>query len=205
MAAPPVIVFQVLGQQLPGEVCDEIKKQEGFQRACFGRKMEDPDTGILCTEWSTLEAALAYRSSQLASSLAAAAAAPGGGGGGGDKAGTLVLSAPGPWAAVLRAPCTEVFTAFGVEDGFGANAAEFMRSLDGNPPEGYKGAAFGESLADADVDVAGERTARMVLGWTSREAHLEAKAKPGAIQDNIHLVRTLRKAVDLFHVQFKEL
>lgn len=118
------------------------------------------------TEWSTAAAALTYRSSQLASSLAAA----------GKENETLVFNAPGDWAAVLAAPCTEVFTSFGVEEGFAANAVQFTSSLDANPPEGYKGAAFGEGIVGGEGQ---DRTARMVLGWTSREAHYEAKGKPG--------------------------
>jgi hypothetical protein len=111
------------------------------------------------TEWLTPDAALSYRSSQLASSLA-----PG--------EHTLAFTAPG-WAAVLDAPCTEVFTGFGAEEGFAANVESFVSSVDANPPEAYRGAASGESLGGS------EKVVRMVIGWTSREAHLEAKEKPG--------------------------
>lgn len=49
MAASPVVVFQALDQQPAADLVAEIKKQEGFQRALFGRKLEDPDTGVLYT------------------------------------------------------------------------------------------------------------------------------------------------------------
>lgn len=137
------------------------------------------------------------------------------------------------------APCTEVFTAFGAEDGFMGNVWRFVSALDVRPPEGYEGAAVGEGIqVGLDEDRGGEAVVRMVIGWVSREAHLEAKGKPGgeycvtplsyrlcvrlgrgdddanhgvcvcacaAIQDNIHELRTLRRAVELFHVTFKEI
>ncbi|KAK4242359.1 hypothetical protein C8A03DRAFT_11478 [Achaetomium macrosporum] len=187
MASSPVIVFQSLGQQPAASVVEEIKKQDGLQRVFFGSKMEDVNRGILCTEWSSREAALNYRSSGLASSLAA-------------KEEPLAFIAPG-WGTVFEQPCTEVFTGFGALEGFAGNVGRFVQKMKENPPEGYRGVAFGES-----VGLEGEEKAvRMVIGWTSREAHLEAKEKPGAIQDNIHELRTLRKAVDLYHVEFKEL
>ena len=51
MAASPVVVFQALGrnQEPATAVLDDLKRQEGFQRALFGVKMEDPETGVLCT------------------------------------------------------------------------------------------------------------------------------------------------------------
>jgi hypothetical protein len=50
MATSPVVVFQAVGQnQLAAAVLNELKEQEGFQRALFGVKMEDPETGVLCT------------------------------------------------------------------------------------------------------------------------------------------------------------
>jgi hypothetical protein len=55
MATPSIVVFQVLGQkQNPSEtVLEELRQQSGFQGAFFGVKMEDPETGVLCTgEWT---------------------------------------------------------------------------------------------------------------------------------------------------------
>lgn len=55
MTRSPAVVFQALAlkegqdQQPPAALVEDIKKQDGFQRAFFGRKMEDPDTGVLCT------------------------------------------------------------------------------------------------------------------------------------------------------------
>ncbi|KAK4250824.1 hypothetical protein C7999DRAFT_28653 [Corynascus novoguineensis] len=191
MAASPVVVFQTIGQSQPpaATTLDEIKKQDGFRRALFGVKLEDPETGILYTEWSSTDAAVSYSSSQL-----------------GNAKETFVFAVPqkhaSGWQSAVAAPCTEVFTAYGAEDGFLGNLDQFLDAVNANAPEGFYGGSPGEGVALKEGD---EKVVRGVLGWKSREAHFEAKDKPGAIQENIHLLRVMRRAVDLFHVQLREL
>ncbi|KAL2255540.1 hypothetical protein VTK26DRAFT_3161 [Humicola hyalothermophila] len=193
MAASPVVVFQTLASKdgqtprVSSDLAEGIRKQDGFQGASFGLKMEDPDTGIFCTEWSSRESATSYLSS-LGTSVEAKE--------------TLLIAMTSPSRRALEAPCTEIFTAFGAEEGFMEAVGRFVAAVEKTPPVGYLGAQFGESTG-GDGD--GDKAVRMLLGWTSKEAHLEAKGAPGAIQDNIHELRALRKAVDLFHVQFKKL
>lgn len=95
--------------------------------------------------------------------------------------------------SALEAPCTEVFTAFGAEERFRENVGRFVEAVERMPPEGYLGAWFGESVEEEEegegekgVREGGEkeeggqgRVVRMLLGWTSREAHLAAKGVPG--------------------------
>ncbi|KAH6619827.1 hypothetical protein B0J18DRAFT_435101 [Chaetomium sp. MPI-SDFR-AT-0129] len=201
MAAPQVYVFQTLGQtQEPTATgLDELKNLNGFRRALFGPKLEDPNVGVLLTEWLSPEAALAYQSSQPSTSLNINRES---------KETVAITAAPGQdWESALRAPCTEVFTAYGPENGYVEGTGRFVSAVDTSPAEGYKGAAFGSGVVQRrkEGDVDEEQVVRLVLGWTSREAHLEAKGKPGAIQENIHELRSGRRAVDLFHVQFREL
>ncbi|KAL2020884.1 hypothetical protein VTK56DRAFT_7875 [Thermocarpiscus australiensis] len=194
MASQVVVVFQALAFEPPATLVADLEKQDGYRRAFFGQKMEDPETGILCTEWSSSEAALRYRSSPLASSLEA------------KETLAFALSserAPRGGSAVFEAPCTEVFTAFGVEEGFADNVGRFVEKVDAEAPVGYKGAAYGEGVRAEGDD--GEEVVRVLIGWTSKEAHFEAKERPGVLRDNIHELRTLRRTVDLFHVAFKEL
>jgi hypothetical protein len=179
-------------------------------------------------EWSSLDTAASYRSSHLGTSL------------GGAKE-TFAFEQQQQqqqqqqgWRAALGAPCTEVFTAYGVEEGFAeGNVGRFVSAVGARPPEGFRGVAFGDSVSvpggdGDDGDGEGEeRAVRMVIGWVSREAHLEAKGAAGGgeylservqdkmvvvlirwdavIQENIHELRVGRRAADLFHVQFREL
>ncbi|KAK0669409.1 hypothetical protein QBC41DRAFT_274713 [Cercophora samala] len=188
-----VTLFQTLNvesldsdKQLPGDVVNEMKAQSGFQQGFFGQKLEDPGTWVLATEWLSPSAANKY----IASTKDHVQAKE-----------TLAYQFD---TAVLKAPCTEVFTAFETEEGFEEQVGRFVSAVEGDKPEGYEGADYGgEVKVDGDGD--GEKSVRMVIGWVSKEAHVEAKGRPGAIQENIEELRTKRKGVDLFHVNFKEL
>jgi hypothetical protein len=50
-AASLVVVFQTMdaAQQPSPTVLEGIKRREGFERAFYGVKMEEPETGVLCT------------------------------------------------------------------------------------------------------------------------------------------------------------
>ncbi|KXX77040.1 hypothetical protein MMYC01_206106 [Madurella mycetomatis] len=207
MATLAIVVFQTLDSkhdqdgQPPPALVAEIKKQDGLVRAFYGQKMEDADTSVLCTEWTSREAAQTYSASSpsISSSLGLVMKETAV-----LKLGTASSSflSGADAAGLFAAPCTEVFTAFGSEPGFLGNCARFLTKVEGTRPEGYLGGALATAAVEDD---GGEKVVRLVIGWTSKEAHLEAKGKPGAIQDNIHELRTLRKAVDLFHVGFKQL
>jgi hypothetical protein len=87
-------------------------------------------------------------------------------------------------SAALQAPCTEVMTAYGVEDAFLGQVVEFMAKVDGGvgKEDGYHGYAIGgETLGDIQKGPEGEKGKGVVLilGWDSKEAHVQAKGKPG--------------------------
>ncbi|KAK4195174.1 hypothetical protein QBC40DRAFT_316912 [Triangularia verruculosa] len=187
-----VTVFQTLyvgsldiEKQFLGDVVTKLKSQSGFQQGFLGSKLEDPETWVLASEWSSASTAREYIAS--VQDLEA-----------------KEISAFSLDTGVLKAPCTEVFTAFGTEEGFEEQVGRFVTAVDENKPEGYKGADYGGEVKVVDGEE-GEKSVRMVIGWVSKEAHVEAKGKPGAIQENIGELRTKREGVDLFHVNFKEL
>jgi len=84
-------------------------------------------------------------------------------------------------ANVLSAPTTELFTAFGVEDGFLENVRVFSANVDAAALEGYHGSAVGEVVEAIAQDHGGEpgEAVMLVIGWDSVDKHLEEKAKPG--------------------------
>ena len=79
-------------------------------------------------------------------------------------------------SAALDAPCTEVFTAYGAEPAFPGAVAAFAAGVAAAPPPAYRGAAVCDSAGE--IEGLG-RVVKLVVGWESREAHLEAKGKPG--------------------------
>ncbi len=73
---------------------------------------------------------------------------------------------------VLGVPTTEVFSAWGIEEGFYENVKTFVAKVDGEKPKGYFGAVLGKGVEDGDV-------LRGLLGWESVAAHGAAKAQEG--------------------------
>ncbi|AEO54144.1 hypothetical protein MYCTH_2296361 [Thermothelomyces thermophilus ATCC 42464] len=190
MAESIAVVFQTFPgrEQLDPQNAKSIAEVDGYRSTLVGRKLEDPGTFVLYTEWNTTEAALNYVNKKLFPDA--------------DKTFVFAISQSQlqRWSDAVRSPTTEIFTAFGTEDGFTDNLGTFLNALDKDRPEGFHGGAFGTGVPlEGEGD---DKLARAALGWESRDAHAKAKENPGVLQDNIHLVRALRRDVDLFHVQF---
>lgn len=83
--------------------------------------------------------------------------------------------------AVLEAPTTEIFTGYGAEPGFADNVKDFTDKVDADNPEGYLGAVHADVLEEISQEPDGPKgkAVKLVIGWTSRDAHFEAKGKPG--------------------------
>lgn len=100
----------------------------------------------------------------------------------------------GTLTAALEAPTTEVFTGYNaLQSTFAAAVRKFTSLVDAQPgaaSTGYRGSAVLETVEDVAVAPAAVLAApelvswvgsavKLVIGWTSREAHLEAKEKAG--------------------------
>lgn len=84
--------------------------------------------------------------------------------------------------AVLQAPCTEIVTAYGIQDGFEKNIHDFLVKVDAEKLAGYQGGAIGKVDEEISKEEGGEKgpALMLVVGWDSLEAHTDAaKAKPG--------------------------
>ena len=101
---------------------------------------------------------------------------------------------PGPWPTngwlvplkhdpekVLAAPVMEICIAFDIQPGYTDAVGKFVGYVDKDWPEGYHGAAYGEcaSLLSDQDGIAPSRAANLILGWDSKQAHEDAKARPG--------------------------
>jgi hypothetical protein len=195
---------------------EPLKSAPGLQSIYQGAQLECPSTTTLVLHWSSAEAYRSGTSTTDLSHYASAAQVP------------VVKGVP---TAALNAPCTEVMTAYGVEEGtFLKQCGLFMDRVDAGVgrDEGYHGYALGgETLGDVkkvDGGPSGKGVV-LILGWDSKEAHLQAKGKPGrklfiffspadaepfcnrpansaaAISDNINLVRSAREDVSLVSVR----
>jgi heme-degrading monooxygenase HmoA len=165
MASPQNVIFETLehpdpsASSLPEAWTDriaELKKQAGCLRVFFGRMIEDSSKGLICALWDSPSSASAVISQDKPESV------------GFGLTPTAADSDPYSW---IEGPCTEIATANGLESGFLDNMQLFLAKIDADKAKGYLGSACGKTL-DGDM-------ARLVIGWESREAHLEAKSIPG--------------------------
>ncbi|KAJ9157409.1 hypothetical protein NKR23_g66 [Pleurostoma richardsiae] len=175
-----------------------LKQAPGCLKVFYGRKIEDSSVGVLCVTWRSYADVQAWSTSPARESFLVGLDALA------DLASAHHLNADATVA--LSAPATEVFTGYGAQPGFAGNVAQFAEKLDAEKPTGYYGLAHGEVLEEISKEEGGEKgkAAKLVIGWESREAHFEAKGKPGAIANNIGLLRVLQKSADLYHVNFKQ-
>lgn len=82
---------------------------------------------------------------------------------------------------MLEAPATEIVTGYGIRGDFIKNAKAFGVKMDAAGLKGYHGGAIGEVEEELSQAEGGEKgkSAMLVIGWDSKEAHEEAKAAPG--------------------------
>ncbi|KAK3362750.1 hypothetical protein B0T25DRAFT_595398 [Lasiosphaeria hispida] len=100
---------------------------------------------------------------------------------------TLSFEMTPPGDSVLKSPCTECFTAYGVEDGFADNVLRFVDKADAEPPAGYYGATIGTGLESKEKGIV-----RMLIGWSSKAAHLQAKEIAGGGESECGYTKVLR-------------
>ncbi|KAK1976103.1 hypothetical protein LZ30DRAFT_735578 [Colletotrichum cereale] len=189
------------------DVIGTLKSAPGVNAVYTGTQIEDPSKTVLVVEWASPAAFSDFAASESYTpwfaSLKAVSAhvSP-------DSPGVarplfykVTFTADSDLAAVLDAPCTEVFVAYGVDDSFVGRTAEFAKGLaQGEAPvEGFHGHAYGAISTPLAVEGSedGEKgpAVTLLLGWDSKQAHLDAKAKAGPLSDNIHLLRSGRKGI----------
>jgi hypothetical protein len=152
---------------------ESLKSAPGLLAMYLGAQIEAPDTQTLVLHWASPTAYATAADTEDKADVAKY---------------TFSAQVPvkkGSVAAALDAPCTEVMTAYGVEEGtFFGQCAEFMDKVDSGvgKDDGYHGYVLGgETLGDIRKGEEGEmgKGLFLVLGWDSKEAHVQAKAGPG--------------------------
>ena len=87
-------------------------------------------------------------------------------------------------AVLASAPCTEVFTGFGAEQGFVGNVLRFASEVGRERPKGYFGGVVlrsvkGQKGQEKGEGEEGDDVVRLLLGWQSVQAHGDAKGVEG--------------------------
>ncbi|KAK4110525.1 hypothetical protein N656DRAFT_781751 [Canariomyces notabilis] len=162
----PVILSLPLPFHFPPEVSLLLSPLIGFLIILYIQRLTLTDRALLYfVDWKSREAAQTYCASDSGLAVVAGEAKN-------ETAVFELLPAAGQLSlrgvdGVFEAPCTEVFTAFGAEEGFIDNVSRFVDGLEkvGTVPiEGYLGAVFGEDVGTEGKEV-GEKVVRMLIGW----------------------------------------
>ncbi|OIW34884.1 hypothetical protein CONLIGDRAFT_29659 [Coniochaeta ligniaria NRRL 30616] len=180
------------------DVISVVKKADSNNRAFFGHQLENPDIGVLVFVYPSEEASQVFSTSSAPKLSAFSLSA---------STRTFKFSPADGLSAVLTCPTTEVATAYGVEEGYEKNMRTFSAVI---PAElkgkdvGFHGSIVGTTVSDISKEEGGEKAPAVTLlvGWDSREAHMAGREI--AIPEKISLIRTLRKDMDMWHVNFKE-
>ncbi|KAL1902784.1 hypothetical protein Sste5346_000694 [Sporothrix stenoceras] len=181
-------------------------KVAGLVAQYGGQKIEDPAESVHITVWRTADSRKKFATSHQTNHAPLVVEILG-----------VEESDNAKLIGALESPTTEVFTGYdALQSAFAAAVRTFTSAVDAQPPKGYHGAAVMETVEDVALSPTAAEAApaliswvgsavKLIIGWTSREAHLEAKAQPGPIQTNIGLLQDGRKASDLYHVKFQKL
>ncbi|ERT02809.1 uncharacterized protein SPSK_09624 [Sporothrix schenckii 1099-18] len=184
-------------------------KVAGLVAQYGGQKIEDAKESVHVTVWRTADSRKAFAISQQTDAAPLLVEVLG-----------IEEADRGRLTSVLEAPTTEVYTGYdALPSIFAAAVRKFAGLIDAQPDAtstGYRGNAVLETVEDVAlapeaVQAAPELVSwvgpavKLVVGWTSREAHLEAKEKAGPIKDNIELLRAGHKATNLYHVKLQKL
>ncbi|KAJ2898817.1 hypothetical protein MKZ38_003637 [Zalerion maritima] len=155
---------------------------EGVKSLYYGQQIEDPSIVVFCAQSASDVPQL-----------------------------QLSCEEPGPWPTnnwlvpmnhnlekVLAAPVMEMCTAFDCNKKYIGAVKTFVANIDNGGLAGYHAAAYGETTNPLtnEEGATPSKSANLILGWESMEAHKEAKAKPGnPIMANINLLREGRRSL----------
>jgi heme-degrading monooxygenase HmoA len=185
-------------------VIDHLKSIPGVESVYLGRPLEKPDYWFLGIRWASRPAYDAFVSGSAATDWHASLRA-------------LVTGHPivsptaeytGHAESALHAPITEFCTCWGIDETFTEdNMKPFAVACDEGKLAGLHGLAYGEFVQGEheDSSVIPGRASRLLMGWDSKEAHLQHKNSGSAIDDNIDYLLARNKSLEIYHVPLKKL
>ncbi|KAF4996460.1 hypothetical protein FDECE_12433 [Fusarium decemcellulare] len=180
-------------------VTNHLKAVSGVDAVYFGHPLEKPGYWVLGIRWASRSAYDAFISSSAATEWQASLRA-------------LLVEHPivsptaeytGDALAALHAPITEFCTCWGAEDNFtNDNMKPFAEACDSAGLAGFHGLAYAEFVQTEheNPSVIPGLASRLLLGWDSKEAHLQHKNSGSVIDDNVYYLLARNKSLEMYHV-----
>ncbi|EXA53271.1 hypothetical protein FOQG_07336 [Fusarium oxysporum f. sp. raphani 54005] len=185
-------------------VTDHLKSIPGVESVYLGRPLEKPDYWVLGIRWASRPAYDAFVSGSAATDWHASLRA-------------LLTEHPivspiaeytGRAELALHAPITEFCTCWGADETFTEdNMKPFAVACEEGGLAGLHGLAYGEFVQGEheNPSVIPGRASRLLMGWDSKEAHLQHKNNGSVIDDNVYYLLARNKSLEIYHVPFKTL
>ncbi|KAJ4326570.1 hypothetical protein N0V84_003000 [Fusarium piperis] len=180
-------------------VTDQLKAVPGVESVHLGHPLEKPDHWVLGVRWASRSAHDAFISSSAATEWHASLRA-------------LLAEHPivspaaeytGDVGAALAAPITEFCTCWGADESFTENNMKpFAEACDAGGLSGFHGLAYGQFVQaeHENPSVIPGLASRLLLGWDSKEAHLQHKNVGSVIDDNVYYLLARNKSLEMYHV-----
>ena len=187
------------------EMLETASQQEGYQRAYYGRELEDPHLVQLLVDWDTFESHEKFMKSPAYGPFLEHLAQVFDG----DPTVHHVNFEPHPPSAAVgnsTAPITEVLTVYLSEkdEAYAANSKKFGSILLSHA-DACKGVSTGWLIENVTHPSLGDGKKGYayvsVLAWESKEAHF-AFRETQVFKDNINMVREGAKGVEIHHTAF---
>ena len=186
---------------------DTVSQQKGYQRAYYGRELEDPSLLQLFVDWDSYEAHQNFVNSSTYGPFV-------------KHLMTIVDGdidmrhanfhphPPSNAVGSTSAPVTEVLTAYLSEknEDYAANSRKFGEMIK-TKADSCKGVSSGwivEKVTHSSLGDGEKGNAYInVIGWESKEKHMQFRETQD-FKDNIHLLRTNAKGLEVHHTAFIE-
>ncbi|KAH6675474.1 hypothetical protein B0J14DRAFT_586569 [Halenospora varia] len=184
--------------QIWKETLMTVSQQPGYQRAHYGRQLENSTQVILLIDWDTLKSHQDFIDNPIYGPFT-------------DKLAPLmegitmhhIVSNPFPPTLAGKAPVIECCTVFDVKSTFlEDNLAKFTNALDTSNVQGYLGNVTGEIVEELEWKGKKGNAVKLLIGWTSKDEHMKFRDSQ-VFKDNIGLLREGNGGIEMFHVPFK--
>lgn len=149
-------------------IANHLKAVPGVKSLLFGQQIEHPSNCTLITLWSSPSAQRDFTTSEAYTSYSSHLRDIV------EGHSSIKINMIGNLQAALSAPCTEFFSAYGVDIDFCEKGMKpFAEGVDKGGVPNYHGSAYGEFENSNPLrDHPSGPSVAIVLGWDSKEAHL---------------------------------
>ncbi|RDL34655.1 uncharacterized protein BP5553_07783 [Venustampulla echinocandica] len=179
-----------------------ISQQAGYQRAYWGREVDNADVVQLLVDWDSIASNGAFIASPAYASFM-------------ENLSTIITdislhhvqqtTPTGPHTLLTSAPVTEVLTLYACDPSYVAEKVQpFAAAIAAAKPAGYRGYVVGDVVEEIEKKdgTANGKGVKLFIGWDSKELHEQAKASD-LLKESVGLLKGGSGGAEMSYVSFK--